>query len=306
MQWTSAPNIGEAPLPQRARSYWKTRFSAFREGLEKLPRGGARAASAMVRGRLRRRDRRLVRARLARSNGRRSCALPRRCALLGVRCWRGKGGPGARLVRACGGCSAALWSGRARPGSRSRGSSGRQSYRLRRDGRYGRASRRTRHGASAAEARRIRRFRRRSGSRSTRTSSRPGSRRAPRSSSAPGSRRRRRWRFPAPMISRATPGSRASARSARRSGRHGHQAAPRRRASTGCARRSGGTSARVCREGSAGIAIALVTGDQNAVDQDDADAMRRSGLTHLLSVSGLHIAAVVAFAMLLTLQAARA
>jgi competence protein ComEC len=55
-------------------------------------------------------------------------------------------------------------------------------------------------------------------------------------------------------------------------------------------------------EGSAGIAIALVTGDQNAVGQEDADAMRRSGLTHLLSVSGLHIAAVVAFAMLLTLK----
>jgi competence protein ComEC len=53
---------------------------------------------------------------------------------------------------------------------------------------------------------------------------------------------------------------------------------------------------------SAGIAIALVTGDQNAVDQDDADAMRRSGLTHLLSVSGLHIAAVVAFAMFLALK----
>src|SRR5256885_1000304 len=55
-------------------------------------------------------------------------------------------------------------------------------------------------------------------------------------------------------------------------------------------------------ESSAGIAIALVTGDQNAVDQDDADAMRRSGLTHLLSVSGLHIAAVVAFAMFLSLK----
>src|SRR3954463_7574147 len=36
MQWTSAPNIGEAPLPQRARSYWKTRFSALHEELEKL------------------------------------------------------------------------------------------------------------------------------------------------------------------------------------------------------------------------------------------------------------------------------
>ena len=52
----------------------------------------------------------------------------------------------------------------------------------------------------------------------------------------------------------------------------------------------------------AGIAIALVTGDQNAVDKDDADAMRRAGLTHLLSVSGLHIAAVVAFAMFLSLK----
>src|SRR5438270_5621432 len=36
MQWTSAPNIGEAPLPQRARSYWKARFSAAGEALEKL------------------------------------------------------------------------------------------------------------------------------------------------------------------------------------------------------------------------------------------------------------------------------
>jgi len=52
----------------------------------------------------------------------------------------------------------------------------------------------------------------------------------------------------------------------------------------------------------AGIAVALATGDQNAVDQDDADAMRRSGLTHLLSVSGLHIAAAVAFAMFLSLK----
>jgi len=53
---------------------------------------------------------------------------------------------------------------------------------------------------------------------------------------------------------------------------------------------------------SAGIAVALATGDQNAVGEDDADAMRRSGLTHLLSVSGLHIAAVVAFAMFLSLK----
>ena len=55
-------------------------------------------------------------------------------------------------------------------------------------------------------------------------------------------------------------------------------------------------------ENAAGIAVALATGDQNAVGQDDADAMRRAGLTHLLSVSGLHIAAVVAFAMFLSLK----
>lgn len=52
----------------------------------------------------------------------------------------------------------------------------------------------------------------------------------------------------------------------------------------------------------AGIAVALATGDQNSVGEEDAEAMRRSGLTHLLSVSGLHIAAVVAAAMFLTLK----
>ena len=55
-------------------------------------------------------------------------------------------------------------------------------------------------------------------------------------------------------------------------------------------------------ESTQGIAIALVTGDQNSVSAADAEAMRRSGLTHLLSVSGLHIAAVVAAVMFLTLK----
>ncbi len=50
------------------------------------------------------------------------------------------------------------------------------------------------------------------------------------------------------------------------------------------------------------IATALATGDQHAVSENDAEAMRRSGLTHLLSVSGLHIAAAVGAAMLLTLK----
>jgi competence protein ComEC len=51
-----------------------------------------------------------------------------------------------------------------------------------------------------------------------------------------------------------------------------------------------------------GIATALATGDQAGVSEEDAEAMRRSGLAHLLSVSGLHIAAVVGAAMLLALK----
>ncbi|NNM75716.1 DUF4131 domain-containing protein [Sphingomonas sp. ID1715] len=54
--------------------------------------------------------------------------------------------------------------------------------------------------------------------------------------------------------------------------------------------------------GAAGIAVALVTGDQGNVSEADAEAMRRSGLAHLLSVSGLHISAAVAAAMFLTLR----
>ncbi|WP_425564883.1 ComEC/Rec2 family competence protein [Sphingomonas humi] len=51
-----------------------------------------------------------------------------------------------------------------------------------------------------------------------------------------------------------------------------------------------------------GIATALVTGDQGSLPETDAEAMRRSGLAHLLSVSGLHIAAAVGFFYLLTLR----
>ena len=50
------------------------------------------------------------------------------------------------------------------------------------------------------------------------------------------------------------------------------------------------------------IAAALATGDQGAISEEDAEAMRRSGLAHLLSVSGLHITAVVGAAMLLALR----
>jgi len=51
--------------------------------------------------------------------------------------------------------------------------------------------------------------------------------------------------------------------------------------------------------GAGGIAAALVTGDQGSIPLSDTEAMRRSGLAHLLSVSGLHITAAVAATMLL-------
>lgn len=51
-----------------------------------------------------------------------------------------------------------------------------------------------------------------------------------------------------------------------------------------------------------GIAAALATGDQGGVGEEDAEAMRRSGLAHLLSVSGLHITAVVAGTMFVVLR----
>jgi len=50
------------------------------------------------------------------------------------------------------------------------------------------------------------------------------------------------------------------------------------------------------------IAAALATGDQGGLSEADAEAMRSSGLAHLLSVSGLHITAVVGAVMLLTLR----
>jgi competence protein ComEC len=51
-----------------------------------------------------------------------------------------------------------------------------------------------------------------------------------------------------------------------------------------------------------GVAAAFVTGDVGAIDQADADAMRRSGLAHLLSISGLHVAAAIGAVMFLTLR----
>lgn len=52
--------------------------------------------------------------------------------------------------------------------------------------------------------------------------------------------------------------------------------------------------------GEGGIAAALLTGDQSAVPDAIAQPLRDTGLAHLLSISGLHVAAVIGFAMLAT------
>jgi competence protein ComEC len=46
-----------------------------------------------------------------------------------------------------------------------------------------------------------------------------------------------------------------------------------------------------------GVAAALLAGEQTAVDKDIAQAMRDSGLAHILSISGLHIVFVVGLVM---------
>jgi competence protein ComEC len=56
-------------------------------------------------------------------------------------------------------------------------------------------------------------------------------------------------------------------------------------------------------DGSAGgIAAAFASGDRGGIAPEDEDAMRDSGLTHLLSISGLHITAVVAATLFATLR----
>lgn len=56
-------------------------------------------------------------------------------------------------------------------------------------------------------------------------------------------------------------------------------------------------------DGSAeGIAAALATGDQGAIPEADAEAMRRSGLAHLLSISGLHVTALIGAVIFLLMR----
>jgi competence protein ComEC len=51
-----------------------------------------------------------------------------------------------------------------------------------------------------------------------------------------------------------------------------------------------------------GVASAFVTGDRGAIAEADTEAMQRAGLTHLLSISGLHVTAVIGAVMLLTVR----
>lgn len=55
--------------------------------------------------------------------------------------------------------------------------------------------------------------------------------------------------------------------------------------------------------GSAGsIAAAFASGDRGAISEADEEAMRDAGLTHLLSISGLHVSAIIAAAYLLAIR----
>lgn len=50
------------------------------------------------------------------------------------------------------------------------------------------------------------------------------------------------------------------------------------------------------------IAVTLATGDRGRIGEEDEEAMRMAGLSHLLSISGLHVTALVGVAMLLSLR----
>ncbi len=51
-----------------------------------------------------------------------------------------------------------------------------------------------------------------------------------------------------------------------------------------------------------GIAAAFASGDRGGITKADEDAMRDAGLTHLLSVSGLHVSAVIAATYLIAIR----
>ncbi|MCJ2181123.1 ComEC family competence protein [Novosphingobium sp. 1949] len=54
--------------------------------------------------------------------------------------------------------------------------------------------------------------------------------------------------------------------------------------------------------GAGGIGAALVSGDRGGIGTGDAQAMRDAGLAHLLSISGLHVSAVIALAYMVAIR----
>lgn len=55
-------------------------------------------------------------------------------------------------------------------------------------------------------------------------------------------------------------------------------------------------------DGAGAIGATLATGDRGAISEADAEAMRNSGLAHLLSISGLHVTAMVGAVYLMVLK----
>src|SRR6478672_9090185 len=293
MQWTSAPNIGEAPLPQRARGYWKARFSAAHEEIERLLEveraqlppwfvvgfgGGIAAWFALD----------------AEAEWKAFLCAAAGLAILGF--FQGSG----RAGRALGWFTLAATLGCALAWARSDWV----------------AQPRLERPIVTDVAARVESVDYLAAKQAVRLMLRPSDARLPPrvrvsidddklpSGIAPGAEIQLKARL-APPPPMALPGTYDFARDAWFKGigavgkamgpvAVGHPAQPH-----GLDRARSGLRQHIVENlpaRSAGIAIALATGDQNSVDKDDADAMRRSGLTHLLSVSGLHIAAVVAFA----------
>jgi competence protein ComEC len=299
MQWTSAPNIAGAPLPQRARGYWKARIGVAREGLEaflerergQLPPWFAIGFGAGIA------------AWFALDQPRQWAAFLCIAAGLALAGFLGRGG---RAERALGWFSLALALGCALVWARSEQVA---SARLERP----------RIAAFRATVERVETFAAKGDLRLTlkpQDPALPGRVRvslkaddAPQGIAAGAILQLRARLAPPPPM--ALPGSYEFARDAwfRQIGAVGRSLGtvtvlrPAEPTGLDGIRDRLGAHIRERLPGpSGGIAMALANGDQNAVHEDDADAMRRSGLTHLLSVSGLHIAAAVGAAMVLTLR----
>lgn len=299
MQWTSAPNIGEAPLPQRARSYWKTRFSAFREELERfLEAERAQLPPWFVVG-----FGTGIAAWFSLDAPDQWLGLVAICAGIAIAGFAARGG---RAERAAAWFTLAVALGCAFIWARSLAVASP-------------VIERPIFPTFEARVERVEPLVARGDVRLTLApldpSLPPRLRVSIKAEAAPsgiarGARIALRARLvpPPPM---ALPGSYDFARAAwfQGIGAVGRSLGtvtvlePRPATGIDAARNWLGRHVREKLPGPAGtIASTLANGDQNAIAEQDAEAMRRSGLAHLLSVSGLHITAVIGAAMLLTLK----